>query len=148
MLTIKLKEITFFLLFILLCTIAISFSSLANAEDKITWLNRWDRSCYEQEANVNSCRQDWYKTTQGSHLLPWEVFNTIEEADSETLFSARNSLSKYGFLYPEERAYDAANTQYNGSYGERVERDISVEGMPIGFLRDKSEIRWSSECRR
>jgi len=140
MLTIKLKEITFFLLFILLCTIAISFSSLANAEERITWLNRWDRSCYEQEANVNSCRQDWYKTTQGSHLLPWEVFNTIEEADSETLFSARNSLSKYGFLYPEERAYDAANTQYNGSYGERVERDISVEGMPIGFLRDKSEI--------
>jgi len=124
-------------LLIVACT---AFSHQANAEEGIRWLNRWDLSCYQQEANVNSCRQDWYKTTQGSHLLPWEVFRTIEQADSEALFSARTSLSKYGFLFPEEQAYDAANTQYNGSYGERVERNISVDGMPIGFLRDKSEI--------
>jgi len=112
----------------------------AYAEEGIRWLNRWDLSCYQQESNVNSCRQEWYKTSQGSHLIMWEVFKTIEEENTERLFSDRNSLSDFGFLFPEQQAFDAANTQYNGSYGERVERDISVDGMPIGFLRDKSQL--------
>jgi len=128
------------MLFTLFSVITATFSQYANADEGISWLNRWDLSCYQQEANVNSCRQDWYKTTQGSHLLTWEVFRTIEEADSQELFSERNSLLEYGFLYPEEQDFDAANTQYNGSYGERVERNITVDDLPIGFVKDKSEL--------
>jgi len=118
----------------------LALSNYAIAAEGIRWMNRWDAKCYAQESNVNTCRQDWYKTTQGSHLLLWEVFKTIEAADSQVLFSNRSSLEKYGFLFPEATNFDSANEQYNGSYGERVERDLSVDGMPLGFLRDKSEL--------
>lgn len=140
MLSIKIKKITLAKLFVTLSMAAsVLAPQVANAEG-IKWLNRWDLSCYQQESNVNSCRQEWYKTTQGSHLLPWEVFRSIEQVGSETLFSDRSSMLRFGFLYPEAQEFDAANTIYNGSYGERVERDISVEGMPIGFLKDKSQL--------
>jgi len=110
----------------------------ASANDEIRWLNRWDASCYEQQYNVNTCRQDWYKTTQGSHLLMWEVFKTIELPNSEELFSSRNSLSRFGFLFPEQETYPVNSERYQGTFGERVEQNLSVDGMPLGFLEDKS----------
>jgi hypothetical protein len=110
------------------------------AEDGIRWMNRWDASCYTDAYDGNRCRQDWYKTPQGSHLILWEVFKTIEAADSEDLFSERPSLSRYGFLYPEAAAYASTPGDYDGFYGERVERDLSVDGLPLGFLKDKSRL--------
>lgn len=120
------------------------FSSAVSAQDEsegIRWMNRWDPDCYSGDAaGANQCRKDWYLTPQGSHLILWEVFQTIEAADSEELFSERESLSRYGFLYPEAAAYDAASENYGGYYGERVERDLSEYGLPLGFLKDKSRL--------
>ncbi len=77
---------------------------------------------------------------QGSHLLKWEVFLNIEEENSESLFSSRESLTKYGFLYPEQAAYDTAGEHYDGSSEERVERYLTQYDLPLGFVKDKSEL--------
>jgi len=110
----------------------------AMASDAIHWMNSWDQSCYDN--GTNTCREEWYKTPQGSHLLKWEVFLNIEEENSESLFSSRESLTKYGFLYPEQAAYDTAGENYDGSSEERVERYLSQYDLPLGFVKDKSEL--------
>ncbi len=121
---------------LLLCLISLSVPLMAS--DGIYWMNSWDQSCYED--NTNTCREDWYKIPQGSHLLKWEVFNTIETEDSEELFSARESLSQYGYLYPEAAAYSAETEVYDGSVGERVEQYVSEYDLPIGMVKDKSQL--------
>jgi len=120
----------------LLCLMAFTCSAIA--DEGTYWMNSWDEDCYEY--GVNTCRDGWYKTPQGSHLIMWEVFKTIEEADSQALFSERHSLSQYGFLFPELNAYTPEEGAYNGSYEERVERDLSQEGLPLGFVKDKSQL--------
>jgi len=118
----------------LLCLMALTWS--ATADEGTYWMNSWDQDCYEY--GENTCRDGWYKTPQGSHLIMWEVFKTIEEADSQNLFSERNSLSKYGFLFPEQTPYTPGN--YDGSYEERVERDLSQDGLALGMVKDKSQL--------
>ncbi len=108
------------------------------ASEEINWMNSWDQSCYDN--GTNTCREEWYSTPQGSHLLKWEVFLNIEEENSETLFSSRESLTKYGFLYPEQAAYDTAGENYDGSSEERVERYLTQNDLPLGFVKDKSEL--------
>ena len=121
---------------LLLCLTLLSIPTVAN--DGIYWMNSWDADCYEN--NTNTCREDWYSTPQGSHLVKWEVFNTIETDDSEILFSDREILTDYGFLYPEAGGYNEAAEVYNGSAGERVEQYTSEYGLPIGFVKDKSQL--------
>lgn len=121
---------------LLLCLTSLSVPAMAS--DGIYWMNSWEASCYED--NTNTCREDWYSVTQGSHLLKWEVFNTIEAEDSEELFSARESLTDYGFLYPEADGYYEATAVYDGSAGERVEQYTSEYGLPIGFVKDKNQL--------
>lgn len=106
--------------------------------DGIYWMNSWDSDCYSN--GVNICREDWYKTPQGSHLIMWEVFKTIEEANSTNLFSGRESLSKYGFLFPEVDAYSSSPSDYSGTYLERVERELAEYNLPFGFVKDKSQL--------
>ncbi len=121
---------------LLLCLITLSVPLMAS--DGIYWMNSWDADCYEN--NTNTCREDWYSTPQGSHLIKWEVFNTIETENSEALFSARESLSQYGYLYPEATAYDEGSEVYDGSAGERVEQYTSEYGLPIGLVKDKRQL--------
>jgi hypothetical protein len=64
----------------------------------------------------------------------------IEEASSTRLFSSRESLSKYGYLYPEETPYDAAYESYDGSTQERVEQNLIQYDLPLGFVKDKSDL--------
>jgi hypothetical protein len=110
----------------------------AVASDGIYWMNSWNADCYEN--NTNTCRENWYSIPQGSHLLKWEVFHTIEMENSEELFSSRESLSDYGYLYPEAAGYDEGSEVYDGSAGERVEQYTSEYGLPIGFVKDKSKL--------
>jgi hypothetical protein len=119
---------------LLLCLMSLSLCAMAS--DGIYWMNSWDQDCYEN--NTNTCREDWYSLPQGSHLIKWEVFNTIEMENSETLFSSRESLTDYGYLYPEIAGYDEGAEVYDGSAGERVEQYTSEYGLPIGFVKDKS----------
>jgi len=120
----------------LLCLMVFTGSVMAN--EGTYWMNSWDQDCYEY--GENTCRDDWYKTPQGSHLIMWEVFKSIEENDSRDLFSERESLSKFGFLFPELNAYTPKEGGYDGSYEERVERDLSQEGLPLGFVKDKNQL--------
>jgi len=110
----------------------------AMASDAIHWMNSWDQSCYDN--GTNTCREEWYSTPQGSHLLKWEVFLNIEEANSETLFSSQEVLSKLGFLYPEEVPYSTSNESYDGSSEERVEQSLNQYGLPLGMVKDKSDL--------
>jgi cytochrome c553 len=123
---------------ILVLSIVVMLAFPAFAVDEIHWMNGWDQSCYPN--GVNTCRKDWYKTPQGSHLLKWEVFLNIEEESSTKLFSSRESLSKYGFLYPEQAPYSTAYQSYDGSPGERVEQNLTQYGLPLGFVKDKNDL--------
>ncbi|NRA70550.1 MAG: hypothetical protein HRU24_05955 [Gammaproteobacteria bacterium] len=118
---------------LLLCVISLSMP--VKASDGIYWMNSWDPACYEN--NTNTCRENWYTLAQGSHLIRWEVFKTLESEDSEQLFSARYSLSQYGFLYPEADNYYEATAVYDGSAGERVEQYVSNHQLPIGMVKDQ-----------
>jgi len=120
----------------LMCLIALSANAFSSEE--IKWLNKWDNSCYQN--GENTCREDWYSIPQGTHLLKWEVFNTIESEDSRELFSSKESLSQYGFLYPETPEYSSTSPVYNGSYEEPVAANLNQYGLPLGFVKDKSQL--------
>ena len=102
------------------------------------WLNSWDESCYQNDVNI--CRKDWYKTPQGSHLIMWEVFKTIEMVDSKRLFATQDSLKKYGFLFPNYADVSLEISRYDGSYEEKVESDLAEYNLPIGFVKDKNKL--------
>ncbi len=121
---------------LLLCIGALSLPAMAS--DDILWMNKWDQSCYED--GTNTCREDWYKIPQGTHLIKWEVFQNLEKENSRDLFSAQENLEKYGFLFSEENDYSSESGVYNGSYEEPVEYSVSQYGMPIGFVKDKNQL--------
>jgi hypothetical protein len=121
---------------LLMCLTALSVNAFSSEE--VHWLNKWDSSCYQN--GVNTCREDWYSIPQGSHLLKWEVFNTIESENSQELFSSKASLSQYGFLYPETPDYNSTAPVYDGSYEEQVEGNLNQYGLPLGFVKDKSQL--------
>ena len=76
--------------------------------DKIAYLDQnWDR--YDSL---------WfYFTTQGSDFMPYEVFLSLEQADSAALFRNSENMNKYRFL--------TQKPGYNNS-----------EGLPVGFVKD------------
>ncbi|PHR61476.1 MAG: hypothetical protein COA43_03800 [Robiginitomaculum sp.] len=80
---------------VLLCTTALI--SPASASENTRWMNTWDDACYESDGS-NSCREEWYTTVQGSHLINWQTFRALERVDSRELFMSKASLARFGFL--------------------------------------------------
>lgn len=66
-------------------------------------------------------RATWYTTPQGSPLVDYGVFLTLEQADSKEPFATRTSLERFGFVYPPAEA--------NG-------RLTSDERLPLGVIKD------------
>ena len=66
-------------------------------------------------------RGTWYTTPQGSPLVDYGVFLTLEQADSKEPFAARTSLERFGFVYPPAEA--------NG-------RLTSDDRLPLGVIKD------------
>jgi cytochrome c553 len=66
-------------------------------------------------------RATWYTTPQGSPLVDYGVFLTLEQADSKEPFATRASLERFGFVYPPAEA--------NG-------RLTSDERLPLGVIKD------------
>lgn len=62
-------------------------------------------------------REDFYYTTQGSQLVPWDWFLALEQVDSENLFRDDSYLAKMGFI-PQPKSMK------------------NEEGLPIGFVLD------------
>jgi hypothetical protein len=72
------------------------------------WLGDWS----------SSDRYTWYSTSQGSHVIPWEIFNQLE--DSKTGKPMRQVLDQYGFIYPETKP--------------------RVNELPFGLVKDVSQL--------
>ena len=140
-----------------LCLLA--FSALASTHHKSYWLNDWDQDCYQR--SVNTCREDWYQTPVGSHLILWEVFNTIEKADSSKLFSEQASISEYGFIFPYGKNRNLSNTHHKKKskhglkYSKEISNDFRTQHfykqnkvraghkksvLPLGFVKDKNKL--------
>ncbi len=51
-----------------------------------------------------SDRKAWYQTSQGSHLIEYDVMLALERAGSEKPFAERENLEAMGFVYPMDGA--------------------------------------------
>jgi mono/diheme cytochrome c family protein len=65
-------------------------------------------------------RKAWYTTTQGSHLVEYDVMLAVERAGSEKPFAERENLESFGFVYPVEGGLTASSR------------------LPIGVLKDRN----------
>ncbi len=97
-------------------------------DNSVYWLTEWDEGCYQNNKNV--CREAWYTTPQGSHMMLYEVFRALEVPESKKLFASKDNLSQYGFLYPGGKAKNGAE--------ESVEPSLPVDGLPLGLVKDQS----------
>lgn len=59
----------------------------------------------------------FYNTTQGSALLPYDFFLTLEQADSEELFRATANIDQYRYL-PQKPTF------------------FNPDGLPVGFAKE------------
>lgn len=69
-------------------------------------------------------RQLFYFTPQGSRMIPKDWFLALETGTPDKLFSARENLLRYGFIY-----HDTPNV------------DLNPYNLPIGFALDPVDVR-------
>jgi hypothetical protein len=101
----------YFALTIAFCT---WFSAPSRAADSIQCLN--GLTCLDQ-GWTDDQRNWWYRTTQGSRLLPLSWMLSLELADSEQKFMSPEHMTKLGYL-PEPQSAD------------------NPFGLPVGFTVD------------
>ena len=68
-------------------------------------------------------RQQFYFTSQGSQILPYDWFLVLEQADSQTLFRDDANMLKLGYLLEDK------NAKWN------------PDGLPVGFVKDDGRRR-------
>ena len=59
----------------------------------------------------------FYNTTQGSDLMPYDLFMVLEQADSNTLFRDNQHIDKYRYL-PQKPTF------------------LNPDGLPVGIIKD------------
>lgn len=59
----------------------------------------------------------FYNTTQGSNLMPYDLFMALEQAESEELFNSNALFDKYRYL-PQKATF------------------FNPDGLPVGFVKD------------
>lgn len=64
-------------------------------------------------------REKFYFTPQGSRLIPYKWFLSLEQSEDTALFSNSDNLSQFGWINPE-----------NGP------SELNPDGLPIGFTKD------------
>lgn len=74
------------------------------------WLMDWDAAS----------RKTWYLTPQGSLIMPMDIFMALKTADGKRLFSSRENLQQYGWIYPPDS--DASQ--------------LTMNGLPLGFVQE------------
>src|SRR5690349_24149594 len=85
------------------------------------FLNQW-----RPGQNASALAKTWYFTTQGSYLLDFDVFMSIARPSDNALFSSRDNLESYGFLYPDN--YD--------ELGIHQGEPSNSLALPIGVVKD------------
>lgn len=97
-----------------------SLTSLASAQD-----DRANRVVYLDQGWSQQDRMAYYYTSQGSAILPYEVYLYLEEADSDRLFRSEEVSGGYGML------------------PGIVDSKWNPDGLPVGMTRlDVPEGRW------
>jgi hypothetical protein len=71
-------------------------------------------------------RTAWYKTEQGSHLIDYGVFMTLERADTTEPLATRESLERFGFVYPMDAGLGTLT---------------SDKRLPLGVLKDRDDAK-------
>lgn len=59
----------------------------------------------------------FYNTTQGSNLMPYDLFVELEQADSEKLFRANDNIDRFRYLAQKPTLFNP-------------------DGLPVGFVQD------------
>jgi hypothetical protein len=75
------------------------------------WLQEWSS---ETQKNW------WYLTPQGSLVIPTDIFRSLETEEGGKLFSDKQNLKQYGWVYPPR--------QDEGKY--------NLFGLPLGFVQE------------
>jgi hypothetical protein len=103
------------LVFALTIAICAWFSAQSRAEDSVPCLN--GLTCLKQ-GWTDEERNWWYRTTQGSRLLPLSWMLALEVADSEQKFMSAERMGRLGYL-PEPASIS------------------NPWGLPVGFVEDQ-----------
>ena len=72
---------------------------------------------YVDQGWDNSDSLWYYNTTQGSNLLPYDIFMALEQADSEELFRSAHNMNQFRYL-PQKATF------------------FNPEALPVGFVKD------------
>ncbi len=91
-----------------------------------SWAEESDSKTSDPQNHITYLDQGWsaqirelfYYTPQGSQLMPYKWFLSLELAQNTKLFSARENLVKYGWVFP------AGPSKLN------------PDGLPVGFAKD------------
>ncbi|NBX16196.1 MAG: hypothetical protein EBR09_02395 [Proteobacteria bacterium] len=75
------------------------------------WLQEWSN---ETQKNW------WYLTPQGSLVVPMDIFRSLETEEGGTLFSDRQNMRQFGWVYPPR----SEEGKYN------------LFGLPLGFVQE------------
>ncbi|SMF54785.1 hypothetical protein SAMN02745866_03492 [Alteromonadaceae bacterium Bs31] len=122
----KTLKVLFVLLFLLIVGVSSNYAvqNFTAAEDraaKITEADYFGDSIKEViylEQNWSASDSIWfYTTSQGSDLLPYQLFLHLEQADSRELFRADETVLRYRYL------------PQNSSWG-------NPDALPLGFVKD------------
>ncbi len=92
--------------------IAIADDWYGDSAERIVYLNQ----------NWSPAESDWfYNTTQGSELMPYNLFVNLEQVEGEELFIQPKHMARFRYL-PQRPSED------------------NPEGLPVGFVRNKSAV--------
>ena len=122
------------LFILLLIAIALMFVALAIGKVYQHWDNDKDRGAIglsestfgEDYLTPVYVDQGWsasdslwfYNTTQGSNLMPYDIFVELEEADTDMLFRSNNNMDYFRYL-PQKPTF------------------LNPDGLPVGFTKDR-----------
>jgi hypothetical protein len=99
--------------------LGITVALAQDAEDKVMYL---DQGWTKEE------RQQYYRTSQGSALLSYDIFLNLEEAKSEELFRADENMVRYGLI------------------PQPADPKLNPDALPIGWTKTVvTEGRWKGE---
>lgn len=118
-------------------------SASSGAELSRGWLNVWPD------------RKAWYMTTQGSHLLDYDIFMHLKAVtpgtsnvkslnpDALKLISSQEVLGMFGYIYP----VGGQNGHFNENYKVVANSSGSLQTiyLPFGLLRDKLEVDFNTK---
>ena len=101
-----------YFLFLLSLLFVFTSSLKSDVNDGISFL--------EQNWNEED-RQWFYHADQGSRLMPYDIFMSMEQSDNEKLFHKDENLNNYGFIS-----------------GKKTK--LNPEVLPIGFTKSKNKV--------